>query len=68
MGIIQDVIMWIDLFEPNGEKQKPQLPNQVVIMAGGRGERLDPFYKNISQTLNPFWQQTYYRDNYGAVL
>lgn len=53
-GIIIDVIIWIDIF---GEKKRPSSKqfhsNQVVIMAGGKGTRLDPFTKILPKPLIP---------------
>jgi len=54
MGTIVDVILWTNLL---AEKSRliPEhlLPNQVVIMAGGKGTRLDPFTKILPKPLIP---------------
>ena len=53
-GKIIDVILWIDIL--GGEKQlspRQQYPNQVVIMAGGKGARLDPFTRILPKPLIP---------------
>lgn len=53
-GVIVDVISWIDIF---GEKKHPSskqsYTNQVVIMAGGKGTRLDPFTRLFPKALIP---------------
>jgi dTDP-glucose pyrophosphorylase/predicted transcriptional regulator len=53
-GVILDVFLLIDLFEANKIKvKKKKLPNQVVIMAGGKGMRLDPFTQILPKPLIP---------------
>lgn len=57
-GFLEDVIAWIDLLE--GGRQSIEgslLPNQVVIMAGGRGTRLDPFTKILPKALIPLGEK-----------
>jgi dTDP-glucose pyrophosphorylase len=53
-GIIEDVFLWTDML---GSKEKiipkKQYENQVVIMAGGKGSRLDPFTKILPKPLIP---------------
>lgn len=53
-GYIADVILWTDLL---GESKKmlpmELLPNKVVIMAGGKGTRLDPFTRVLPKPLIP---------------
>ncbi|MBI4650898.1 NTP transferase domain-containing protein [Candidatus Desantisbacteria bacterium] len=60
-GKIVDAIFWTDVLE--GEKeQKPakvkMLSNKVVIMAGGKGTRLDPFTKILPKPLIPIGNKT----------
>ncbi|MFZ5906248.1 MAG: sugar phosphate nucleotidyltransferase [Nitrospirota bacterium] len=51
-GLIIDVISWTDVIdEKSGLRQLH--PNQVVIMAGGKGTRLDPFTKILPKPLIP---------------
>ena len=51
---IMDVILWTDIFgEKESVKQKQFLTNNVVIMAGGKGTRLDPFTKILPKPLIP---------------
>ena len=51
---IVDVILWIDVL---GERKPPESKklhqNYVVIMAGGKGSRLDPFTKILPKPLIP---------------
>lgn len=53
-GKILDVILWTDILA--GKKQlgyQKLMSNQVVIMAGGKGTRLDPFTKIFPKPLIP---------------
>ncbi len=51
---IIDAILWIDIFgKKESVKQKQFFANHVVIMAGGRGTRLDPFTKILPKPLIP---------------
>ncbi len=53
-GRIMDVILWTDIFgkiEPLVEIEN--LTNVVVIMAGGKGTRLDPFTRILPKPLIP---------------
>lgn len=53
-GIIIDVILWTDILEEKKHlKNREFLSNQVVIMAGGKGTRLDPFTKILPKPLIP---------------
>jgi dTDP-glucose pyrophosphorylase len=55
-GKITDVISWIDCLnlEMSPQRQtKETFENAVVIMAGGRGTRLDPFTKILPKPLVP---------------
>ena len=46
---VVDIILWLDLFET----RKPVRDEQVVIMAGGKGTRLDPFTKILPKPMIP---------------
>lgn len=51
---IVDVIFWIDIIKENtAVKQADLKENKVVIMAGGKGTRLDPFTKVLPKPLIP---------------
>ena len=52
---IVDVLFWRDLFEfhPHEPISVEKVENPVVIMAGGKGERLDPFTKILPKPLIP---------------
>lgn len=53
-GCIADVILWTDVFGQKTDRNKRRaLPNAVVIMAGGKGTRLDPFTKILPKPLIP---------------
>lgn len=53
-GVIVNVILWTDFLEGKGPvKQRHHLPNSVVIMAGGKGTRLDPFTRILPKPLIP---------------
>jgi len=53
---VADVLLWYDFFEkhPHEPHASEQVSNPVVIMAGGKGERLDPFTKILPKPLIPF--------------
>ncbi len=57
-GIIADVILWTDFFKVERVEQKRSYPNQVIIMAGGKGTRLDPFTKILPKPLIPIGDKT----------
>lgn len=53
-GVIIDVILWTDILtESEKIEEKHLYPNKVVIMAGGKGTRLDPFTKILPKPLIP---------------
>lgn len=53
-GTIVDVILWRDILGEKKQVDSKQLhPNQVVIMAGGKGTRLDPFTRLFPKPLIP---------------
>lgn len=53
-GLIVDVMSWIDVFgyHPKGAARE-SFRNKIVLMAGGKGERLDPFTKILPKPLIP---------------
>lgn len=57
-GVITDVIFWIDLLSYKVPPQTQVLrENPVVIMAGGKGTRLDPFTKILPKPLIPLGEK-----------
>jgi dTDP-glucose pyrophosphorylase len=53
-GEIIEVILWTDVLEEKIQsKSRPFYKNQVVIMAGGKGTRLDPFTRILPKPLIP---------------
>lgn len=51
---ITDVILWTDIFgEKKAIAEKQFFTNPIVIMAGGKGTRLDPFTKILPKPLIP---------------
>ncbi len=51
---VVDVILWTDIFGEEKDLENKQLfTNPVVIMAGGKGTRLDPFTKILPKPLIP---------------
>jgi dTDP-glucose pyrophosphorylase len=53
-GRIVDVVLWVDIIKDKREsKPNTLLDNQVIIMAGGKGKRLDPFTKILPKPLIP---------------
>jgi dTDP-glucose pyrophosphorylase/CBS domain-containing protein len=58
-GTVIDVILWIELIgEMKHIKPHQQHPNQIVVMAGGKGARLDPFTKILPKPLIPIGNKT----------
>lgn len=57
---VVDYIVWTDLFEDKFEYYKPKekVDIPVVIMAGGKGTRLDPFTKVLPKPLLPVKDKT----------
>ncbi|HAB52508.1 MAG TPA: nucleotidyl transferase [Ignavibacteriales bacterium] len=53
-GIIVDVILWTDILAGKKQLRANKLhSNRIVIMAGGKGTRLDPFTKIFPKPLIP---------------
>jgi len=52
-GKLSDVIFWETVFNNGKIKQNDKLDVPVVIMAGGRGTRLEPFTKVLPKPLLP---------------
>jgi NDP-sugar pyrophosphorylase family protein len=58
-GAVVDVILWLDYLktESEGYDSKTPLQTPVVIMAGGKGTRLDPFTKILPKPLIPLGEK-----------
>lgn len=53
-GVIVDVILWTDVLgTPKSPEKRESYSNQIVIMAGGKGTRLDPFTRILPKPLIP---------------
>lgn len=53
-GVITDILLWTDLFvNGKADNERSFHANPVVIMAGGKGTRLDPFTKILPKPLIP---------------
>jgi dTDP-glucose pyrophosphorylase len=50
---IIDILVWDQIFRGDVKRQKEKLEIPVVIMAGGRGSRLDPFTRILPKPLIP---------------
>lgn len=50
---IQDFISWDEIFSEEAKPKKSRIDVPVVVMAGGKGTRLDPFTKILPKPLIP---------------
>lgn len=60
-GAIVDIMLWIDFLraeKPKATQSAKVMDNPVVIMAGGKGTRLDPFTKILPKPLIPIGDKT----------
>lgn len=58
-GVVVDVILWTDVVETTQPIAPVQaLSNPVVIMAGGKGVRMDPFTRIFPKPLIPIGEKT----------
>lgn len=58
-GVVVDVILWTDVVESKHLVAPVQLrTNSVVIMAGGKGTRMDPFTRIFPKPLIPVGEKT----------
>lgn len=57
-GKVTNIVSWHDYFIPESDNEKRTLlQNPVVIMAGGKGTRLDPFTKILPKPLIPLGEK-----------
>jgi len=52
-GVLEDILLLESILKNGDNKQKNKLDVPVVIMAGGRGERMEPFTKILPKPLIP---------------
>src|SRR5438034_3346938 len=52
-GVVADVLLWTDVLGGEAKQKGPGLEIPVVVMAGGRGTRLEPFTKILPKPLIP---------------
>ncbi len=57
-GRLVDIVFWSDVFSREHHVETRPLGADVVIMAGGRGTRLDPFTKILPKPLIPIGDRT----------
>ena len=58
-GVVVDVILWTDILDRKPHPAPTQLhTNYVVIMAGGKGSRMDPFTRIFPKPLIPIGNKT----------
>jgi len=55
---VVDVLYWDKVFEDYKQPDKKKIDTSVVIMAGGRGTRLEPFTKVLPKPLVPVHDKT----------
>ncbi|MDD5170870.1 MAG: sugar phosphate nucleotidyltransferase, partial [Syntrophales bacterium] len=57
-GEVVNIFAWLDFMMTESHREKrPLLQNPVVIMAGGKGARLDPFTKILPKPLIPLGEK-----------
>ncbi len=52
-GYLKDIILWESIFDNSKHKKNKSIDTPVVIMAGGKGTRLEPFTKVLPKPLVP---------------
>jgi dTDP-glucose pyrophosphorylase len=56
-NILVDILLWGDFFQKKNQKNKKPLNIQTVIMAGGKGTRMEPFTKVLPKPLIPIQEK-----------
>lgn len=56
-NMVQDVYLWEDIFSDGSRIEKKKINIPVVIMAGGKGARLDPFTRILPKPLVPIGEK-----------
>jgi len=54
---IEEVFLWNEVFSGKKPQKRPTVNTSVVIMAGGKGTRLDPFTKILPKPLIPIGEK-----------
>ena len=57
-GVVVDVLSWSSVFSGDVKRHREALDIQVVIMAGGKGSRLEPFTSVLPKPLIPIGEKT----------
>lgn len=57
-GKVVDTLCWNDVFKNKNQKMTKRLNVSVVIMAGGKGTRLEPFTKVLPKALVPVHEKS----------
>lgn len=55
---VVDLLHWNKIFGEKAYTRKPQIDTQVVVMAGGKGTRMQPFTKVLPKPLVPVHDKT----------
>ena len=56
-GKLSNLLFWGTVFKNNKKRQKRHLNTPVIIMAGGKGTRLEPFTKVLPKPLVPIHEK-----------
>jgi dTDP-glucose pyrophosphorylase len=56
-NVLKEIIFWEDMFQTENAAKKKDIKNPVVIMAGGKGTRLDPFTRILPKPLIPIGEK-----------
>jgi NDP-sugar pyrophosphorylase family protein len=67
-GTLHSILFWQDVFGGEVRKEHPTLDIPVVIMAGGKGTRLDPFTRILPKPLIPIGDKTVLETIIGKFL
>jgi len=54
---VADIYLWEDIFDDSQKREKSKIDIPVVIMAGGKGTRMDPFTRILPKPLVPIGEK-----------